>query len=346
MTGFNSQFSIAFKTGCTVDFTEIIGQKEVITSLSNSIKNDNVGHAIIFSGAKGIGKRSIAKIFANLLLCENHRIDKSCDECLSCRMLKEGSNPDFNMIDPDGDSIGIEEIRKIHGGIALRPMYSGRKVYLIVDADKMTLQAQNCLLKTLEEPPSYVVIILTTSNYSSLLQTIHSRCQKYNFKKNSNEEVRTFLRNSLVKNLANSDFIVSYSNGIIGRALELAQDKGFSLIRESTIDILMKLASSELLYIYEAYDFFDANKVQIDSIFDIMLMFYRDLLVFKESGEEKILINSDKKDIILNNAAGFKTQKLAKNIEAIEMTRGNIRQNANYQLSIEVMLMKLQEENT
>jgi DNA polymerase-3 subunit delta' len=226
----------------------------------------------------------------------------------------------------------------------IRPLYSKRKVYLIEEADKMTVQAQNCLLKTLEEPPRYAVIILTVSNEDMLLETIRSRVTKYSFRKNTPEEVRQIVESRLSKPIDNMDFIISYSGGIIGTALELVESKEFVQLRQRVIEIIDILTKTKLLNVFEVYDFFDENKNDVDMIFDIMILFYRDLLVSTKHWKENILINSDKKDIIFNNISKYSTSKLVKNIEVIEMTRKNLKYNANFQLAIEMMLMKLQEE--
>lgn len=327
-----------------MDLNNIIGQKEIVSSLKNSIKSERVGHAYIFSGPKGVGKRTVAKIFAGLLQCEKPDNGKICGECFSCSLLVNSSNPDLKLIETSNASISVDEIRKIQGDVNIKPLYSQRKLYVIVDAEKMTAQAQNCLLKTLEEPPEYTVIILTTSNYDALVGTIRSRAVRYNFKKNTYSEVRSFLQMKNGESLKNLEFITAYADGVIGTALELTESEEFAEIREKTLKIILRIKNSKLLDIFDVYEFFEVNKDSINTILDIMLLFYRDIIVLKETGKENILINYDKKDIILSNVLGFSMRKLMKSIETIELTRKNIKQNANYQLSIEVMLMKLQED--
>lgn len=327
-----------------MNFESIIGQTEIISGLRNSILNDRIGHAYIFTGPRGIGKKTVARIFAGLLLCKETNAFEPCGHCPSCRLQEVGSNPDYREIDTDGASIGVDDIRSIQGDIVVRPLYSGRKVYLILDAERMTAQAQNCLLKTLEEPPGYAVIILTAANYDALLETIRSRGIRYNFKKNSPEEVRSFLESKYGKNLKELDFISSYSDGIIGTALELADSDEFVRLRERTLDIVLKLVKCGPEVCFEVYDFFEENKAGINLILDIMMLFYRDLLMVKKAAKQNILINSDKKDIIFNNASNFSPHKLVRNIDLIEMTRRNVKQNINYQLSMEVLLMKLRED--
>ncbi|HOM02505.1 MAG TPA: DNA polymerase III subunit delta' [Acetivibrio sp.] len=328
-----------------MDFNAIIGQKDVVEGLKTLINNDKIGHAYIFYGPEGIGKSTVAKIFASVLMCSDNTGDKSCGSCQSCRLFENGTNPDFSVLECKGLSIGVEEIRNLQHDICVRPLYSKRKVYLIRQAEKMTPQAQNCLLKTLEEPPEYAVIILAASNYEALLETIRSRSVRIDFKKNTFDEVKRFIINRAGGDFEQADFIASYADGVIGRAIKLMESEEFKELREKAIDAVIKLSGSDFENLLDISRMFDENKDSVDSILDIMLLFYRDLLVVGKYGNEKLLINSDKKDIILKNTGKFSVGKLLKNIDIIEKTRNNLEQNANYQLAIEVMLMKLQEEN-
>jgi DNA polymerase III subunit delta' len=165
---------------------------------------------------------------------------------------------------------------------------------------------------------------------------------RFNFRKNSRDEIKQVIEKQFGNGFKSVNFIASYADGVIGTALDLAGSDEFYELREKTIENILKLArDGKLVQVFEIYDFFEKNKASIDTILDIMILFYRDLMVLKNTGKENILINSDKKDIILSNVPGFTAQKLAQNIEEIENARRHIKQNANFQLSVEVMLMKL-----
>lgn len=327
-----------------MNFNDIIGQREIVNRLKTQIKNKKIGHAYIFSGPKGIGKKTLAKIFTSIAICKESNEEGNCGKCQACRLFKGETNPDFYYIKTEKSSISIEDIRNMQKDVFIKPLYSPKKVYLIDEAEKMTMQAQNCLLKTLEEPPLYTIIIMTTSNHGSLLETIRSRSVIYSFKKNTFEEVKKYLINNEKIDANGVDFIASYADGVIGKAKELAKSTEFKECREKTIKILLKLNEGNLKDIFFAYDFFAENKEEIEEVLDIALTFYRDILVAKKSGNEKMLINSDKKDIILRSVNNFSTEKVYKNIEVIDNLRNNIKKNVNYQLAVEVMLMKLQEE--
>jgi DNA polymerase-3 subunit delta' len=325
-------------------FSDIVGQKDVVSSLKNALEKDRVGHAYIFSGSKGIGKRALARIFAKGLLCSDQISNGGCGSCVPCRLFDSGSNPDYREVESSDLSIGVDEIRSLQSDIAVKPFYSNRKVYVIIDADKMTVQAQNCLLKTLEEPPGYAVIILTTANYDALLETVRSRAVRYAFRRNTFAEVRSALTKQLGCDYKGIDFIASWADGAIGAAYELALSEEFSLKRDKVFDVLLKIRNLDASHVFELCSFFEANKNDINALLDLMVLFYRDVLMMKEVGNENILINSDKKDIILNVVPAFSKRQLVRNIDIIELARRNIKQNANFQLAVEVMLMKLQED--
>jgi len=277
-------------------------------------------------------------------LCQKQSGDEKCGQCFACKTFDSNTNPDIHIIDPGDGSISVEEIRSMQNDVIIKPLYSARKVYLIFEADKMTVQAQNCLLKTLEEPPSYAVIILTASNYEALMETIRSRVLRLSFKKYSNDELKAIIERNLDKPVDNIDFVLSFSDGIAGNALEIAGSEEFIRLREETIQVVLSLHNNNVDESFKAMNFMADNKGVIDTVLDIMMTFFRDLLIYKKTGDEKMLINSDKKGIILNNVDKFTLKRLGESIELIENTKRILQQNANFQLSMEVMLMKLQEE--
>jgi DNA polymerase-3 subunit delta' len=354
-----------------MDFDGIIGQKQVVGSLKRAFAESRIPHAYIFTGPAGIGKKTIAHLFAGLLLCENPQSGAACGLCHGCLLYENGSNPDYRRINTEEASIGVDMIRGIQGDVSIRPMYSKRKVYIIEDAGKMTDQAQNCLLKTFEEPPQYVVVILLAANYEMLLETIRSRAQRLNFTKYTYEQVCQALAEKYgrgsgsiggqltqsmtspgrmgeqltqsVTSPGSLELAAGYADGNIGLALELAASGEFTLLREKTIELLAGVAKGRMEDILEFTAFMEENKDSAELLIGTILLYYRDLLVVCETGNEKMLINSDKKDIIFNNARMYRSSRLLDNITAIEATRRALKQNANYQLAIDNMLIKLRE---
>ena len=168
-------------------FSDIVGNEKNKELLKQIINTNNIAHSYMFIGKESIGKFLFAKEFAKAILCINQ--EKPCNVCKSCIEFNTHNNPDFNILEPDGNSIKIDQIRELTKKVCEKPVVSSRKVYIINDSNYMTKEAQNSLLKTLEEPPEYVTIILITSNDNLFLPTIKSRCTKISFKRLTDEEL-------------------------------------------------------------------------------------------------------------------------------------------------------------
>lgn len=324
-----------------MDFGGIIGQREIIDSLERLLSDNRIGHAYIFSGPAGMGKKTIAHIFAGLLLCNEPHFGATCGKCVACVLFGKGSNPDFYRVSTEESSIGVDCIRDIQRDIAIKPVYSDRKVYIIEDAIKMTDQAQNCLLKIFEEPPRYAVIILLTVNYEALFETVRSRAQHFQLKKYSYEQVCQSLTDKFKRNDSLIRLAADYSDGNIGAALELVGSEDFFRLRDRTLSLLPGVAMGKAKDVLDFAAFMEGNKDGASLLLDIMLLYYRDLLVAYETGDKNMLINSDKRDIILNNARMYGSHRVVEDIEAIEYARRAIKKNANYQLVIDNLLIKL-----
>ena len=172
-------------------FENIEGNEKNKQLLKKIIETNNIAHSYMFVGKESIGKLLFAKKFAKAILCTAE--EKVCDKCKSCIEFDTNNNPDFSMIEPDGNSIKIDQIRELTKKVYEKPVVSDKKVYIINESQFMTKEAQNSLLKTLEEPPEYVTIILITSNENTFLPTIKSRCTKIVFNKLTNEELTNVL---------------------------------------------------------------------------------------------------------------------------------------------------------
>lgn len=290
----------------------ILGNEKIRELLVNSVTNNKISHSYLFVGIEGIGKKLIAKEFAKMILCTGDK--KYCDKCKSCLEFDTNNNPDFKIIEPEGNSIKIEQIREFQNKVLEKPIISNKKVYIINDSDKMTGEAQNCLLKTLEEPPEYVTIILIGSNESSFLSTIKSRCMILHFNKISNEEIEKYLEENYQTKI-NSEIMKQALQGSIGKAIKLKDKKEeyekieqiiYNLENKDIIDILNM---SEIIY-----------KIK-DEKFDIL----------------------DYINIILINIAK-KSNKYVKCINIIEETKKRLKSNAIYEMCIDNMLFYLWEQ--
>lgn len=325
-----------------MNFNNLLGQEEIKKSLLHALDTDSCAHAYLFSGPEGIGKSSFSSDFANMLLCTGEG-PHACGKCIACTTFNAGTNPDYLKIESDGNSISVDSIREIQSGAIIRPMYSKRKVYYIKQAEKMTQQAQNSLLKTLEESPTYCVIILSTHNPEMLIPTVRSRVLKYSFKKNSTKEVEEVLKGKNIEN-DNIRFITAFADGIPGLAVELASSEDFIKLREDTFDYLRSLIKRDIKAQFDFVKFLIKNSDEIDNILNILSCFYRDVLVAKKCLGLKVLINSDKEDMIREYGKKISSGSLCRIVEDIEDIRRNIKQNANIELAADVLVMKLQED--
>lgn len=205
-----------------MSFSEIIGNNENKKILISTIKNEKVLHSYLFFGNDGIGKKMFATEFAKMILCNNNSQDKPCNKCKSCIEFNSENNPDFFLVEPDGNSIKINQIRQLMKTILEKPIESSKKVYIINNADTMTKEAQNCILKTLEEPPEYVVIILIASSENGILTTIKSRCTKLYFNNLSNDEIKKYTNEKLNSNIYD-DEILKLCSGSISKTQKVVQ---------------------------------------------------------------------------------------------------------------------------
>ena len=266
----------------------------------------------MFVGTEGIGKKMIAKEFAKMILCTDET--KYCDRCKSCIEFESNNNPDFRIIEPDGNSLKIEQIREFQNKVAEKPIISNRKVYIINDSDKMTTEAQNCLLKTLEEPPEFVTIILIGSNESAFLDTIKSRCMILRFNKISNENIVRFLEENYQTKVT-SQIMLEAFQGSIGNAIKL-QDKQEEY--EQIENVIINL---------EKRDKIDTlNKADV---------------IYKAKDEKFEIL--DYINIVLLDMAK-RSNKYANCINIVEDTKKRLKSNANYDMSIDNMLLKMWEQ--
>ena len=227
-----------------LNWGNLIGHATTAAYLKKNIAEDKFPHAVIFSGEEGIGKRLAAEICAAALLCENQVDGEPCGVCENCRLVAAKTHPDFYVVAAEETKttriIKIGQIRDLQSEAALRPINSARRVMIIDGAELMNNAAANCLLKTIEEPPSQTIFILLTASRSSLLMTIRSRCRTINFDKLKAAQIRDFLiARGVEKSEAENLSVIA--DGSLGRALKL-KDSGGAQLRETALDILEKLS--------------------------------------------------------------------------------------------------------
>ncbi len=291
-----------------MSFENIVGNNQVKKFLTKAIEEEHILHSYLFVGTEGIGKTLFAKEFARKLLCIKQ---EETEECSSCMLLKSNNHPDFYQLEPENKTIKIEQIRDMQQKISEKPITSKRKVYIIVDSDTMTKEAQNCLLKTLEEPPEYATIILITSNEAKLLNTIKSRCVKVSFEPISIEQIKQYAKEKLSINIPEQ--FIKASQGSIGKLLTMQEQKE----------------------IYEQVD----NLLKNIEKQDLITTFHQAEVLYKE--KEKIQELLEYINVVL-----YQTKELKKlrTISYVEETKKRILANSNYDMCIDFLLMKMWEE--
>lgn len=322
-------------------FEEIRGNTSLVEQLRRSAASGRSSHAYLFLGGAGAGKRLIANTFAKALQCEGEK--RPCDSCKSCHAFNHGNHPDVIYFQPlkNGKTYTIEDVREqLLETVDLKPFQYEKKIYIIEKADTLNIQSQNALLKTLEEPPAHAVFLLLAERAEAFLPTILSRVVVMKIRPLSAETIADYLMQA--GHLAEESHILSaYAQGRIGQALELVEDEGF---REMRQDILGKLEALPSMSEGDAYLLAKEFEVYKNDLrfLDIMELWYRDLMTAKSLREEGYLIQRDKKDAIFR-AAKEPAALLAKKAAAVRTARMRLAQNANFRLTMEVMLMDLKE---
>lgn len=306
-------------------FDKIIGQSFAKKYLSNSINKNKINHAYLFEGIDGIGKTTFAKEFAKYLLKVEH-IENS---------------PDYINIDPQGASIKIAQIRSLQTDVIIKP-HGDYKIYIINNAEKMTIESQNALLKTLEEPPEYVIIILITSNKNSLLDTIKSRCDIVKFLPIPFIELKKYLEDRGIEE-RKASILATFSRGSISKALELSESSDFMIMREDIQNNIQTMLEKNVVEILELSNKYDKYKEHIIEVLDITINYFRDIMMLKESIDKDMIINIDKLTYLQNMSKKINYSQVSKIIDIIEETKKKLRSNCNFNLSIQVMTLNIYE---
>ena len=306
-------------------FENIKGQEFAKKYIINSIKKGSINHAYMFEGIEGIGKETFAEEFSKLLLDVKHL----------------ENTPDCIRIKPDGNSIKIAQIMELQSDIIVKP-HKKYKIYIIDKSEKMTIEAQNALLKTLEEPPEYAIIILVANNKETLLPTIRSRCEIIKFTPIPLVEIKRYLINEGIdENRAN--LLASFSRGSMKKALELAKSNDFYEMKESVQNYIEVILNKNMVEILDIPSKMEVYKGDAISVLDMMINYFRDIMICKEHIDKSMIINADKIVFIQNMSKKIIYSQVAKIIDIIEDTKIKIKGNCNFNVSIQVMSLNIYE---
>lgn len=326
-------------------FSDIIGHSDIINYMKYANMNNKLAHAYILSGESGMGKTILTDLFVKSIMCEELIDGEPCGECITCTKIKNQNHPDVIRLIKDKKDISINEIREqINRDVEIKPYIADRKIYIIPDAQSMSLLAQNAILKTIEEPPEYVTIILEANNAEALLQTIQSRCVVLKLKNISDTKLIKYLIDKEKLGEHEAKMCAAFAQGNIGKALKLSKSDEFNDLKILCVKMLQQINTCKVdkynEYIKELVGF----KASSVDFFDILTIWYRDVLIYKSTKDSKRIIFQDNMIDIKKISVLYKFEKIEEIFSEIEMAKTRLRANINYELVIELLLRKLKEQ--
>ena len=312
----------------------IIGHQQIIEQLQRTVASERIAGAYLFVGPTGIGKETVARHFAQLIFCQQEAQPPIvCGTCLACRKVDSGNHPDLQFIRPEGSLLKIGQIRELQKQIIYEPLEASRKVYILTDAERMNPEAENCLLKTLEEPPASSVLILLTSNLQALLATTRSRCQILQFHPMPTQALAEILVNKFSATPEQATILAIAADGAIGKALTQLE-KG-NVHTESVPEVLKE---TNLLAAFRLAENFKDNPETLSEL----VTWYRDLLFLQQGAPSELITHIHSLDELRAIVPRYSRLRIQQAIQTIFDTKSLLdNTNTNATLALEVMCLKL-----
>lgn len=325
-------------------FKDVVGHKDILKYISSAVENNRVSHAYILNGERGSGKKMLANLFAMTLLCETGE-NEPCGKCHSCKQAESGNHPDIIRVTHEKpNSISVDDIRtQVNNTVDIKPYQGPYKVYIIPQADMMTPQAQNAILKTIEEPPSYAVFLLLTENAETLLPTINSRCVMLKLRNIKDTLIKKYLMENLEIPDYKADMCTAFAQGNMGRAIMLANSDHFNEIREEAVQLLKHISEMELNEIVAAVKNISVYKLEITDYLDIIMIWYRDVLLYKATKEIDKVVFKDQLQSIKEQARKSSYEGIELILESLEKAKARLKANVNFDLVMELLFLTIKE---
>ena len=325
-------------------FNNVVGHEKIIEHFQNAVRLDKISHAYILSGEDGAGKSLLAHLFYMTLQCEKKGISP-CGECTLCRQAESHNQPDIIWVTHEKPgSIGVEDIRaQVVGDMQMKPYHSPYKIYIIDEAEKLTVQAQNTLLKTIEEPPEYGIVIFLTTNADGFLPTILSRCVVLQLKPATNEAVARYLVETVQIPDYKARLCAAFAQGNVGKAVRYASKESFDEMRQHVFQLLKNISDMQESRIYETMGELTAYKENINDYLDLMLLWFRDVLIFKVTKDANSMVLREELAGISGRAARSSYEGLEEIIVAIDRARTRLRANVSFELVMELLFITIRE---
>lgn len=320
---------------------QIIGKKVLEGNLTKIMGSNRPGHALIMEGQEGTGKKTIALAFAKALLCDDPVDFDACGFCRHCCILQAGGQGERIILEKE-KSISVDDIRSMLRDIQLLPVNSRRKAYLIIDGHKMTLQAQNCLLKTLEEPPRNRFILMTVEDSDQLLPTVRSRAVTLQTGINSTEEIRGHLDQNFKNSPDEKDFASRHAEGSIGKAITILESDEYGACRQSALAYARALMDGEYVESFRLIGGVQDRTVM--TFLEILAGFFRDVAAYSFSCKEGQLRNPDKLDMIMESSNRYHAHTAVKLVFLIYHAMYQLNGNASERMTLDSMNIRIMEE--
>jgi len=325
-----------------MSFSQVIGHKKAKAYFASVIQSQEIPHAFLFEGMAGIGKAKLAFEIARGIFCDQDSQDP-CGSCKSCLKMLHDNHPDFMVVKPDGKQIKNHQIEEFQSFLSKKAYEGSYKVVCIEDADKMNASAQNRILKTLEEPSDKVIIFLISHKPLVLMETVRSRCQSVKLNGLSQESIEAYLKNDHNLDSQKCETISRLCNGSLGKAIYYADSQVFEEVQEQVLNLLKAIDQKNKGQVLKTLSFFSSEKENISDIFEYMVLWYRDLLLYKKAKAKSLVMHTSELDLIKKLSRHLTVGQIIKNIETINWTERKLNQNGNFDLSIELMLIQLLE---
>lgn len=329
-------------------WNDVVGQRQLTDNLKNALKYKKISHAYLIQGEKLSGKMMTADLFARALQCEAEEGIKPCNQCRSCRQAINGNHPDIIYVEHEKPNvISVDNIRQqINGDIAIKPYSGPYKIYIMDEAEKMNVQAQNALLKTLEEPPEYAVLLLLAARAEAMLQTILSRCVVLNIKPVPDDMIKKHLMSKVQIPDYRASVCASFARGNVGRAIELASNEEFDRMKSSVIGMMKHIYDMEINQIAAEVKKITEEKFDTNDYLDLCFIWFRDVLLYKACGaygDRSYIIFKEEMSDIASAAKRYSYGAIEQIVHSIDRARSRLAANVNFDLTMELMLLDMAE---
>lgn len=317
---------------------EIIGHETAVQQLRHAALTGQPAHAYLFTGPPAVGKRTLATALARTLNCTGD--EPPCGVCRACRLIADGRHPDVQQVKPENNTIKIDQIRQLQHDAALAPVEARWRVFLLPNVERATRGAANSLLKTLEEPPDHVVLLLTALDANALLPTVVSRCRVVPLRPLPIDQVQAALEERWDVDTERAALLARLSDGRIGWAVTLLEDSAILEQRQADIEAMTSITGARRVERLSLAQRLSRDDERLGDTLALWLSWWRDLMLVK-AGTAHTISNADHLPTLQRQAAGYELQEIAGTIQAIRETIRQVDANVNKQLALEVLLLNI-----